>query len=233
VLAVGDAAFQKKCLGKMKDVSKSGRTIIFVSHQMAAIQNLCDKCLYLKKGKVVDYGLSEKIISQYLLSSQASNLLILSERTDRSGSGIIKFQSIKYKDENGSLITSAIAGSSLNIEFEIESLSSSVLSNLNVTVGIDDENAQRVTQLNNSNTNQIFNQVNPGLFKINIHIPVIPFKNGRYTISVFASVNGEIADWIQEATVLDIESGDFFKTGRLPEDGQGSTYVNHSYKILQ
>ncbi len=232
VLAVGDAAFQKKCLGKMKDVSSSGRTILFVSHQMSAIQNLCDKCLYLKNGKVVDFGVSEKIIPQYLLSSQALNSIVLSDLVDRSGNGILKFLSIKYKDGNGSVITSAIAGSSLNIEFEILSSASSVLSNINITVGIDDEHAQRITQLNNNNTNQIFNQVLPGVFKVHINIPVLPFKGGRYTISLFASVNGDIADWIQEATVLDIESGDFFKTGRLPDEGQGSVYVDHNFSLL-
>ena len=232
VLAVGDAAFQKKCLGKMKDVSNSGRTILFVSHQMAAIQNLCDKCLYLKNGKVVDYGLSEKIIPQYLLSSQATNSVELSDRVDRSGNGMVKFQSVIYKDGYGSIITNAISGSSLNIEFEMYSTSSSILSNLNVTVGMDDENGQRITQFNNNNTNQVFNQIKPGLFKINIHIPVLPFKGGRYTISVFAAVNGEISDWIQEATVLDIESGDFYKTGKVPEEGQGTVYVNHNYTMI-
>lgn len=232
VLAVGDAAFQKKCLGKMKDVSSSGRTILFVSHQMAAIQNLCDKCLYLKNGEVVDYGFSEKVISKYLLSSQASSSIELQERQDRSGNGWVKFQSIIYKDNTGAIITSAISGSSLNIEFTMLSSASKELSNLNITVGIDDENEQRIAQLNNQNTNQLFDQINPGIFKINIHIPVIPFKSGRYAIALFASVNGEITDWIQDATSLDIESGDFFKTGRLPEEGQGSVYVNHSYNML-
>jgi lipopolysaccharide transport system ATP-binding protein len=66
VLAVGDAEFQKKCMGKMDEVSKSGRTILFVSHNMNAVNSLCSRCIYLSKGKIVEIGKTEEIINQYL-----------------------------------------------------------------------------------------------------------------------------------------------------------------------
>jgi lipopolysaccharide transport system ATP-binding protein len=66
VLAVGDVAFQKKCIGKMGDVSKEGRTVFFVSHNMAAVSRLCDRCLLLDEGKVLNDGPSEKVIATYL-----------------------------------------------------------------------------------------------------------------------------------------------------------------------
>ena len=66
VLAVGDAEFQKKCLGKMGDVASHGRTIIFVSHNMAAVQSLCKSAIYLKAGKVADMGRTDKVINNYL-----------------------------------------------------------------------------------------------------------------------------------------------------------------------
>lgn len=67
VLAVGDAEFQKKCLGKMSEVSNtSGRTVLFVSHNLAAIQNLCSKCLYLKHGTKIGFGKTSDIVNQYL-----------------------------------------------------------------------------------------------------------------------------------------------------------------------
>ncbi len=70
VLAVGDAEFQKRCLGKMHDVSRDGRTVLFVSHNMAAIQELCSRVVYLQDGRVVGDGAADKLISQYLASSQ-------------------------------------------------------------------------------------------------------------------------------------------------------------------
>ncbi len=67
VLAVGDAEFQKKCLGKMNDVSKGeGRTVLFVSHNMGAIQQLCNNCVLLRNGRLVSYGVNEKIIADYI-----------------------------------------------------------------------------------------------------------------------------------------------------------------------
>lgn len=74
VLAVGDAEFQKKCLGKMDDVANHGRTIIFVSHNMQAVQSLCKKALYMKAGQVVDIGATDKVINNYL-SRELSNVL--------------------------------------------------------------------------------------------------------------------------------------------------------------
>ena len=100
VLAVGDAAFQKKCLGKMKDISEHGRTILFVSHNMAAIQNLCDKCLYLKNGEKMSFGKTEEVIPDYLRATQEIQLLNLDDRQDRSGNGKLRFKSLKLKNKN-------------------------------------------------------------------------------------------------------------------------------------
>ena len=74
VLAVGDAEFQKKCLGKMGDVASDGRTVIFVSHNMAAVQTLCKSALYLKSGMVADYGRTDKVINNYLSKEVKSNI---------------------------------------------------------------------------------------------------------------------------------------------------------------
>ncbi len=232
VLAVGDIAFQKKCMGKMKDVSTNeGRTILFVSHNMAAIQNICDKCIYMKNGQLIDFNATELVIPKYLLSSHASSTILLADRTDRMGNSAVRFQSITYKDAEGNVISNAQCGSALNIELTMLADPKFDLSYLNISVGIDDDNGQRIAQLNNSNTNQVFEKFNAGTFVVNIHIPILPLKGGTYTIAIFASVNSEVADWIQEATVLEVESGDFFKTGKLPEESQGNFYINHSFSI--
>jgi lipopolysaccharide transport system ATP-binding protein len=74
VLAVGDAAFQKKCLGKMKDVSGQGRTVLFVSHNMAAVRNLCSKAIFLSKGTVDCYGSIDRVVDKYLSSGAQGQL---------------------------------------------------------------------------------------------------------------------------------------------------------------
>jgi lipopolysaccharide transport system ATP-binding protein len=75
VLAVGDAEFQKKCLGKMKDVAGHGRTILFVSHNMAAVRELCDTAIYLKNGLLESRGTSKQIVMEYYNSSDARGLM--------------------------------------------------------------------------------------------------------------------------------------------------------------
>jgi lipopolysaccharide transport system ATP-binding protein len=72
VLAVGDAEFQKKCLGKMQDVSKKGRTVLLVTHNLTVIRNLCNKTLYLKNGVTASIGETSKVIDEYLIEDQIS-----------------------------------------------------------------------------------------------------------------------------------------------------------------
>lgn len=227
VLAVGDSAFQKKCLGKMKDVASTGRTILFVSHNMASIQNLCDKCLYLKNGEMVTYGKTEDVIPIYLRASQEVQLLKLSDRTDRSGNGKLKFTAFNLKNNKNKNLVSAHCGEFLNFELEIEAFSN--LSNVIVSLGIDDSMGQRVTHYNNEVTNQVFEKIEKGTHKIDIITPKFPLKSGEYTFTLYCTVNGDIADWIQDAGSFMVESGDFYKSGKLPPEGQGSVFIEHSF----
>lgn len=90
VLAVGDADFQKKCIGKMKDVSESGRTVLFVSHNMNSISNLCSKCVLLQSGRIIYQGETSKVIQKYLTVSKNWEMEFEKE--------VIKYASIKQRD---------------------------------------------------------------------------------------------------------------------------------------
>jgi lipopolysaccharide transport system ATP-binding protein len=101
VLAVGDAAFQKKCLGKMGDEARGGRTVLFVSHNMQAIRNLCPRCILLNKGSVHIDAATEKTLSAY--SSMLRETIIDTETgigsyRNRRGEGAIRFTSVAVKD---------------------------------------------------------------------------------------------------------------------------------------
>ncbi len=95
VLAVGDADFQKRCIGKMKEVSRSGRTVLFVSHQMQAVSNLCDRAILLKNGKIHYSGSTDSTIRRYLDENIATASQRAGIRTDRTGSGEAKLEEIK------------------------------------------------------------------------------------------------------------------------------------------
>jgi lipopolysaccharide transport system ATP-binding protein len=117
VLAVGDAAFQKKCLGKMGNVAKEGRTVLFVSHNMVAIQSLCKRALYLKKGKLYEDGDSVSVINKYLTDGvDNANHLEWNDINTAPGNDLLRIHSIRLLDENNSLITKL----STRDEFSIE-----------------------------------------------------------------------------------------------------------------
>lgn len=99
VLAVGDAEFQKKCLGKMEDVSRNeGRTVIFVSHNLGAINILCNKGIFLKDGKIAEVNLINNVINNYLSHISKLNHQVIYDKTNRPGNNIVRLISIKIVD---------------------------------------------------------------------------------------------------------------------------------------
>lgn len=233
VLAVGDAAFQKKCLGKIQDVSTQGRTVLFVSHSMAAIRNLCTSAIYLDNGSIRMIGSAEEAIDEYLKRGVETASIDLRERKDREGTGLIRFLTFKLIDiHSKKQLNSVPSGGSciLQIRFERNVPQEESLA-LNVSVGIDDPGGNRITHLSNITTNQALHSRNESEGVIEIEIKEIPLCKGRYNVTLFATIGGDIADWVKNAGYFDIDEGDFFHSGRLPQDGQGVFYLKHSFSL--
>lgn len=123
VLAVGDAAFQKKCLGKMNDVSsKEGRTILFVSHNMGAVQNLCNKGLFLQKGRVMDYGDISDTIKKYLdVGNTISSSVFTFEDSPNYKTSKAYFTKVELRDKKGELCSDYPVGDTIDIHMQFES----------------------------------------------------------------------------------------------------------------
>jgi lipopolysaccharide transport system ATP-binding protein len=120
VLAVGDAEFQKKCLGKMKDVSSNeGRTILFVSHNMTAIKNLCDTVLYMRNGKVVEVGATYNVINNYLSHYVNSSLRqAFADPTEAAGNDWVKVKRIEICPQLENEFSPITVNTPVNVEFE-------------------------------------------------------------------------------------------------------------------
>jgi lipopolysaccharide transport system ATP-binding protein len=101
VLAVGDAAFQKKCLGKMGDVSKAGRTILFVSHNMQAVQSLCERVIQLEAGQIAASGDPPTVVSRYLSFSAGMGSDMTWAEATAPGNNEIRLTGIRVTDDNG------------------------------------------------------------------------------------------------------------------------------------
>lgn len=232
VLAVGDAAFQNKCLGKMDDVVGEGRTILFVSHNMAAIQNLSRKTALFDSGHLVSFGNTNVIIQQYLNSSYENMTSDLIHREDRKGSGKIRFAAFSLKNENREVVKSFSSG-----EYAILSLKlakrdeQEKIKNLHFSIGIDDQFGTRITNLNTDVVNQHFNELGGADNAIEIHINRMPLTQGKYGFTLFCTTNGIIADWVKNAGIFEVEAGDFFKTGKLLPKSQGAFLIPHRFEI--
>jgi lipopolysaccharide transport system ATP-binding protein len=231
VLAVGDVQFQKKCLGKMESVTeKEGRTIIFVSHQMAAIQNLCQRCIYLRKGRLIDDGVTDEIVRQYVNEYQELGIPLI-ERSDRKGTGDIQFAALRFQDEEGKDIQIAYTGQSLSILVYFKNYINETLKHLQVSVGVFDEFGQKITSLYSYPLNSDFYNVTADIDHVKVHLEKLPLMPGRYKLGLFARVNHEVADLILDAAYLDVESGDYYGTGKLPPPGQGNFLMNYSFSL--
>jgi lipopolysaccharide transport system ATP-binding protein len=230
VLAVGDAEFQRKCLGKMKDVAGSGRTVILVSHNMAAVQHLCERALYLRNGNLIESGPAEQVIGTYMRAAQGPAAANLAIREDRSGNGKVRFNSLALRDAKGNEVSALTCGQEGRIALQLNNPGKSTINGLMISVGIDDHLGNRIVLLSSEVTGQITN-VSGDNVNVNVIIPRLPLKQGTYGLTLFASSNGEVADWIQDAVMMNVDAGDFYNSGKMPPDGQGHICIDHRFEI--
>src|SRR5579862_2544537 len=123
VLAVGDAAFQKKCLGKMDEVSHAGRTILFVSHNMAAVKTLCTTGVLLDAGRVICEGTIDRVVDAYLAAgTEMASTGIIPDDAPRIGTGAAKIRRVTLHDGSGAAISELLMGQPLHVTFVCEVL---------------------------------------------------------------------------------------------------------------
>jgi len=232
VLAVGDAAFQKKSLGKMGDVAKKGRTVLFVSHNMVAVSNLCSQSFLLNNGELVHFGNTNETVSLYLSqTNQEAIINQLAGRADREGIGRIRFNETWLEDLQGNRIKNAISGAPLKIVATYGSDHDYSLKNVKVSFAISTIQNIPVTDLNNVTTGQLFSDNIPSHGRFECTIPKLPLNGGNYFYNVFAMSSGGIEDWVQQAGILDVEPGDFFGSGQVPDKSRLFS-IEHSWHII-
>lgn len=234
VLSVGDAEFQKKCLGKMDDVAhKQGRTILFVSHNVAAVENLCNRAILLKKGTKNIEGEVAEVISVYIRKDETSinKLITLANREDREGNQSIRFTSIQLLDQKGYEIASAVSGQYVKFKISCTNLLDFNAKHFRLDVGVDDSRGSRITWFSTDIVNRNWKEIPEEDSVIYLVIPRLPLAPGKFTLTLYLKINDEVADWIKDAFDFFVEAGDFYGTGRLIQQGQGAIMVEHSFEL--
>src|SRR5262249_32995491 len=148
VLAVGDAEFQKKCLGKMGEVAHEGRTVLFVSHNMSAVVTLCSAAMWINDGKVIEIGSANRLVDRYTSKYSAATLANTTDITQkpRSGTGAARFSKLRVRVAHRGDSEIIVTGESLQIELEITSIGD--IAGANVAVIIYDMNSTRLIDVN-------------------------------------------------------------------------------------
>jgi lipopolysaccharide transport system ATP-binding protein len=220
VLAVGDVAFQKKCLGKMGDIARQGRTVLFVSHNMAAVQGLCSRACLLSAGQIVAEGLPTEIVRKYFAETSQASAASLEEGRDRRGTGQIRFVKTGIIDGEGHPIATALCGQDIGIVVSYRSRHHQPVARVDVHITFFTSLGQFMFNCSSEASGAPFD-VLPASGEVICHIPELPLAPGRYVFNLFSTIGGEIADWVQQAGHLDVAAGDYFGTGQLRGREQG------------
>jgi homopolymeric O-antigen transport system ATP-binding protein len=187
VLAVGDAAFQSKCLGKMKDVAHHGRTVLFVSHNMGAITNLCSSAIWLDQGMMVAQGDVSSIITEYM--NKSSNLDITdSSQWERTGTGEACITSARLLDSKREKRRLFSMGEDISVEFDVEFFGDhkSLPDDLSVTLTRVDMGAN-VLHLSSRDSGFLEHGVKRGKYKIRMDIPECMLYPGNYNVAIWVA----------------------------------------------
>jgi len=223
VLAVGDIAFQKKCLGKMQDVSRGGRTVLFVSHNMAAVENLCQRGIVLDHGKLVFEGSSKEAIHHYLngLSGQrddTGHVIDLREAPDRrSPMGKLLTCIEVYTDEDRPVVQGLQIGARLKLRIHFELPTST--NSFNIGLGFNNAFGQRVfTAHSQFEPNRAdADRVGPQVFVCDI--PSLTLMPGEYNVRLWLDIKNAEADLINDAVRVNVIESDYYGTGKMPWNG--------------
>ena len=237
VLAVGDAAFQTKCLGKMGDVAAEGRTVLFVSHNMTAVQRLCGRCIWISKGSIGAVGGPAEVVATYLAGTTPTDGGVTPGDSDLSGhenpypphAALIR--RIRLLDKAGSIRQTFQMGEPMTIEVEV--------------AGLDRYRDGMLGVIFKSQEDQWLAGINTGMRPLDaasprqhheaflLHLPRVPFTPGIYWIGLSASrgQTGRV-DFVDRAARLQVEPGDVYGTGYVVSSSYGVFFLDGSWEVV-
>ncbi|MEO6054530.1 MAG: ABC transporter ATP-binding protein [Chthoniobacterales bacterium] len=230
VLAVGDAAFQRKCLTRISDVARQGRTILFVSHQAAAVEHLCTKGVVLDAGRLVFKGSQTEALDYYVQNLQTKKVP-LSERKDRRGTGSLRITDIEFRRQ-GQRVESFTAGADSEVHLHFEQVQERTYQNLKVALRVGTlYDAPVFTHHNQLNGTEFTTLPRTGIFVCSI--PRLPLPEGAYRLNFMISANMdyELVDAVDNAMEFHIEGGQFFSSGELPDLRSGVALIDAEWSI--
>ncbi len=226
VLAVGDAAFQKKCLGKMSSVAEEGRTVLFVSHNNASVQALCSRVVLLQEGRIKEDGVPQSVVANYLRSSSSEHPVALGDRKDRGGEGPARLEEVRITSLDPDGIIRCSSRLSIRLRYRsgrplmFARFVASVYDLSNVGLFILDSDASGPIPESLPEEGWVCCTTEP-----------INLTPGRCFVNLRITSGGGTSDYVQQATTFDVEADDFFGTGRLPTRDWSVGLVHNAWTV--
>ncbi|QIL40680.1 ABC transporter ATP-binding protein [Pedobacter sp. HDW13] len=223
VLAVGDAEFQKKCLGKMDEVSKGeGRTVLFVSHNMLAIRSFCKKAIFLKNGRLEEVGNVTKIVSSYL--NRIDKHLIAFENEDFIA------ESIEILNKNNTIVETITNGERFDIKIRLRSKVNNP--NIGFCIALYNEMQELVTCINTFHINSSISELEIGSYEFIVPFPEYILNEGRYYINLHLNnKQGLLFEIIENCYSLTVLDNDVRRGGVYRGEWPGAVSLVPEIKI--
>jgi len=231
VLAVGDAEFQKKCLGKMKEVSEGGRTVLFVSHNLSAVSNLCSNSIVMERGKLIFCGSAHSGIEHYLLRQREANAKGDMQKCRPAWAHPL-ITSARLLDETGQETQSFPLGSDITIEMTFDAINMTRLRSPTMGVIVN-----HVTQgvVGGVNTRMTGFWMDNGLYNsatLQCVIERTPFLQGSYSMDLWLGDGPTDLDSLSEYLSFNVEETDIYQSGHPPFAQFGVIYLDAQWKVL-
>jgi len=223
VLAVGDAAFQKKCLGKMNEASRSGRTVVFVSHNMATVENLCQQAIVLEQGQLVFRGTAKAAVQHYLQrlnvngKDGAGHAVDLGQAIGRSRVSKPLLEKLEFYTSDNQPLSCLKIGDPLKIRvsFRLENPTDS----FDIGIGFNNMYGFRIFTAHTFFEPSRAPGPRVGRQVFVCAIPSLTLVPGDYTLRIWLDVNGGKADLIEDAARVTILECDYYGSGKMPRNG--------------
>jgi lipopolysaccharide transport system ATP-binding protein len=207
VLAVGDAQFQKKCLGKMGTVAREGRTVLFVSHDMNAIRRLCPRVLLLDSGQMLGDGSTLELMQKYLVSSASTGkpacLIDTSIAPRAAGSGEVRFGAVEYRSDRADLGYTPYPDGPLRLVLSIGSDAPRSIGSLGVTVY--DQNGTKLVNADTLSLGQVL-KLEKGQNIVTLNIEALHLRPGVYRVGLWLAdpIARQVFDYVESAFGLEV-----------------------------
>jgi len=225
VLAVGDVQFQKKSLGKMQDISHGGRTVLFVSHNMGAVRNLCNRGILLRNGQCVAIGSSAEVVDEYLqLTLTSMDTMSIADRPRINPPKGIKITDVQIVNRRSGLKGEAETHDDLEIIISYEVIGS--VSYFAAEWMFRDNNGGYLAHSSSSPMGDVLYHPTGTAGQVRCTLAKVPFTIGQYRLDVGLAVpNVEYLDYVEDACILAISSCDPGKTGNQLRCEKAPVYI--------